>query len=70
MSLINFIYKKTLYVLLILITVILTSFFIVRLIGDPIKAAFGQKGPTPEQRKILEEELGLDKSLSEQLKYI
>jgi peptide/nickel transport system permease protein len=68
MSLVNFIYKKTLYVLLILITVILTSFFLVRLIGDPVTAAFGQKGPTPEQRQILEKELGLDESLSEQLK--
>jgi peptide/nickel transport system permease protein len=68
MSLVNFIYKKTLYVLLILITVILTSFFLVRLIGDPVKAAFGQKGPTPEQRQIFKKELGLDESLSKQLK--
>ncbi|MDC9032061.1 ABC transporter permease [Columbia Basin potato purple top phytoplasma] len=67
MSFINYIFKKLFYVLLVLITIVIVSFFSVKQIpSDPVTAAFGQKGPTPEQRADLEKKLGLDKPTSQQ----
>ncbi|MDV3167084.1 MAG: ABC transporter permease [Vigna little leaf phytoplasma] len=69
MSSISYIYKKLLYTLLILITIIFVSFFALEIIpGDPVSAAFGQKGPTITQRKKFEKDLGLDKNLNERFK--
>lgn len=69
MSLTKYICNKLLYILLILSTVVLLSFFAVKIIpGDPVTAMFGQKGSTIEQRQIIEKQLGLDKSNSEQFK--
>lgn len=69
MSLTKYICKKFLYIALILITVVVFSFFAVKLIpGDPVTLMFGQKGSTIEQRQIVEKQLGLDKSYSEQFK--
>jgi peptide/nickel transport system permease protein len=54
--------------MMIFISVILMSFFIVKLIpGDPISAISGLKGGNPTQRKALEHELGLDLPLFKQL---
>ncbi|AGL90574.1 ABC-type peptide/nickel transport system permease protein [Candidatus Phytoplasma australiense] len=64
---IKYILKKFSYTVILFITVIFISFFVLHLIpGDPITAMYGQKGPTPEQRRITEKELGLDKPLLEQ----
>ncbi|MDV3196108.1 MAG: ABC transporter permease [Candidatus Phytoplasma stylosanthis] len=65
----NYIFKKIIYIFLLLITVIIVSFFSLKMIpGDPVSSFFGSKQPSPEERKICEKKLGLDKSLDEQFK--
>ncbi|XXP77059.1 MAG: ABC transporter permease [Lettuce witches'-broom phytoplasma] len=64
---IKYILKKFCYNMMIFISVIFISFFIVKLIpGDPISAISGMKGGNPAQRKVLERELGLDLPLLKQ----
>ncbi|WP_341266561.1 ABC transporter permease [Candidatus Phytoplasma fraxini] len=60
----KYILKKISYTTILFIIVIFISFFTMKLIpSDPISAMFEQKGPTPEERKVLEKELGLDKPI-------
>lgn len=67
--LIKYIFKKISYTAILFITVIFISFFTMKLVpGDPISSMFGQKGPTIEQRRILEKELQLDQPVITQFK--
>lgn len=46
-----------------ILAVLVITFFLLRMSGSPVDEILGEKGGTPEQRRMLERELGLDRPL-------
>jgi len=46
-----------------ILAVLVITFFLLRASGSPVDEILGEKGGTPEQRRMLERELGLDRPL-------
>ncbi|KPJ52561.1 MAG: hypothetical protein AMS16_06220 [Planctomycetes bacterium DG_58] len=46
-----------------ILAVLVITFFLLRASGSPVDEILGEKGGTPEQRRMLEHELGLDRPL-------
>jgi len=49
-----------------ILAVLVITFFLLRASGSPVDEILGEKGGTPEQRRMLEHELGLDRPLARQ----